>query len=146
MAKAVNTWRLFTRAQSLPEDSPLPAALLPVLKVMLKQQHGSDFGTKPVPRGAEPTSQACFTQPSTPLEQRVGAEGGSGMKGSAGPGALLAARRGHPAPEAPGLAGGHCAPGRDPQGTGSLPQARVLNETRDKHRDRQIHQLLSKGY
>lgn len=38
---------------------------------------------------------------------------------------------------APGLAGGLCTPGWDPQGTGSLPQARVENETRDKHRDSQ---------
>lgn len=41
----------------------MPAALLSVLKVTLKPQDRSDFGTKPVPRGTEPTSQACFTQP-----------------------------------------------------------------------------------
>lgn len=50
----------------------MPAALLSVLKVMLKPQDRSDFGTKPVPGRTEPTSQACFAQHSTPLEPEGG--------------------------------------------------------------------------
>ena len=50
---------------------PLPAALLSSLKAPVKLQNRSDFGTKPVPREAEPTSQACFTQP----QHHTGARG-----------------------------------------------------------------------